>query len=307
MQLAIVFWFYRDVAVCTNRVRLLRRRNPDVPVFGLYGGPLGEFEVFRSAVGSMVDDLWAFPEDREPAWKWRNGDLVLTRWFVDRGASLGWESIFVAQWDMVVGAPLSRVLPPMAGGDMLLSGLRPVSEVETWWRWTRWSETQEEYQSFVAHVERHFGQVPEPLCCQFLGAVLPRSFLERYSQVEEPELGFLEYKLPIYAQAFGIHLLPDTCFRPFWAEEPRSSAPRRSEQLLHAWPTPLRLPVIVAHMRRPGGARIFHPYHGIYPHDLRSLREMWSWRRDGQRRVAPASTPSMSSASRSSERRPSTA
>ncbi len=39
VQLGILFWFYRDVGLCRNRLRLLRRRNPGTPIYGLYGGP----------------------------------------------------------------------------------------------------------------------------------------------------------------------------------------------------------------------------------------------------------------------------
>ena len=51
------------------------------------------------------------------------------------------------------------------------------------------------------------------MCCQFIGMVAPRSFMDRYAGIDEPELGFLEYKVPVYAQAFGTplvarHVLP---------------------------------------------------------------------------------------------------
>lgn len=282
MELGILFWFYRDARLCENRLRMLRRRNPGVPVYGLYGGPLRDAVRFASALGPMLDDFWAFPLERDPAWKWRHGDLVLSRWYSERGSALPWDSVFVAQWDMVVTAPLRKVLPTLEVGEMLLSGLRPVREVEQWWQWVRW-EHRTEYEAFLAHVEAALGAVPDPMCCQFIGMVLPRQFLDRYAGIEQPELGFLEYKVPVYAQAFGVPLVPDTCFRPWWPEEPATSGAKRTDQLMHAWATPVRLPLMMYESLRPGGRRVFHPYHGIYPFDVASVRE--GLRRDRRERA----------------------
>jgi hypothetical protein len=272
VQLGILFWFYRDVEVCRNRLRLLRRRNPSVAVYGLYGGPRADATHFSVALGSLLDDFWSFPDDRDPKWKWRNGDLMLSRWFGARGAGLAWDSVFLAQWDLVVVSPLSKMLPPMGVGDMLISGVRPVREVVLWWQWVQ-GTARPEYDAFLAHVAARFGPVDDPLCCQFIGMVAPRSFMARYAEIDEPELGFLEYKLPTYARVFGTPLVPDTCFRPLWPEEPATSGATRAESLVHAWATPGRLPVMLYEAKRPHGRRLFHPYHGIYPHDVASLGE----------------------------------
>jgi hypothetical protein len=119
------------------------------------------------------------------------------------------------------------------------------------------------------------------MCCQFIGLVAPRSFMARYARIDQPELGFLEYKLPVYAQVFGIPLVPDTCFRPWWPEEPATSGATRTQTLVHAWATPVRLPVMLYESKRPHGRRLFHPYHGIYPHDVASVGDMVRRRRHG--------------------------
>ncbi len=279
MQLGILFWFYRDAVVCENRLRLLRHRNPGVPIFGLYGGPRGEEHRFVAALGPLLDDFWTFPEDRDEAYKWRHGDIMLSRWFTERGESLPWDSVFLAQWDVVVVSPIMKLLPPMGAGDMLISGLRPIREVEPWWQWMR-GDARLEYDAFLAHVTARVGPVDDPMCCQFIGLVAPRTFMAQYAGIDEPELGFLEYKIPVYAQAFGVPLVPDTCFRPWWPEEPATSGASRTQSLVHAWRTPVRLPVMLYESKRPGGRRIFHPYHGVYPHDVASLGEFARHRRE---------------------------
>jgi hypothetical protein len=272
VQLGILFWFYRDVVVCENRLRLLRRRNPGVPIYGLYGGPRHDEPRFRARLAPLLDDFWMFPDDHDEAYKWRNGDIMLSRWFTERGESLAWDSVFLAQWDLVVVSPLATLLPPMGLGDMLISGVRPVREVEAWWQWMR-GDARREYDAFLAHVAARFGAVDDPMCCQFIGLVAPRTFMARYAGIDEPELGFLEYKIPVYAQAFGVPLVADTLFRPWWPEEPATSRATRTQSLVHAWRTPVRLPVMLYESKRPGGRRLFHPYHGVYPHDVASVGE----------------------------------
>jgi hypothetical protein len=273
VRLALLFWFYKDLLVCQNRLRLWRRLNPDVPIYGLYGGPVEQGARFAEGLECFLDDFWAFPPGKDPRWKWRNGDLVLREWFVDRGKCLEWDTVFVAQWDLVAVRPLRAVLPAMQEGEMLLSGLRPIHEVETWWRWTQ-GDHRAEYLAFMDSVRDRFGELHDPPCCQFIGIVAPRSFLSLYGGGEPSELGFLEYKVPVLARAWGIPFVEDTCFRPWWPEDPSTAAVKRTERLVHAWPNSLRLPTMLYEAHRPHGRRIFHPYRGIYPHDLESLQEM---------------------------------
>lgn len=280
MQLGVVFWFYRDPVLCLNRLRSLQKLNPHVPLYGLYGGDVGEASAFSRRLAPLLDDFWAYPGDADPAWKWRNGDLMLARWHSERGHGLEWDSIFVAQWDLVVTVPLRRLLPDLDEGDMLLSGLRAVRDVEQWWQWTNGIERRAEYHALLEHVTARFGAVRDPMCCQFISMVLPRQFLDPYVGIDRPELGFLEYKVPIYAQAFGVPLVPDTCFRPWWPEDPATSGAKRTECLMHAWASSVRLPVMLYEAYRPGGRRAFHPYRGIYPHDLASVPDLLAqWRR----------------------------
>jgi hypothetical protein len=106
--------------------------------------------------------------------------------------------------------------------------------------------------------------------------------MARYAGIEQPELGFLEYKLPVYAQVFATPLVPDTAFLPWWPEEPATSNATRTQSLVHAWRTPVRLPVMMYESKRPGGRRLFHPYHGIYPHDVASLGDLVRRRREAR-------------------------
>lgn len=281
MRLGVVFWCYRDPVVCRNRLRVLRRRNPGLALYVLYGGPPAAAAAFEAALGPYADDFYVHEGDEDAEWRWRNGDLMLARWHDRRGRHLAWDSVFVVQWDMVLTAPVGDILQPLEPGDMLLSGLRPLSEVAPWWHWLK-DGRDAEYDAFFARLAREHPEHADDVrwCCQFVGVVFPRPFLEAYAAVPDPELGFLEYKIPAYAQVFGVRLVPDETFRPWWAEEPVDVPAPRWQRQLHAGMWELRLPLVLAEARRPGGRRLFHPYRHVYPFDLRSAGEWLAARRD---------------------------
>lgn len=233
MRIAILFWFYKDIPLCENRLRLLRRHNPHISIFGLYGGDVNEAPRFNAALAPYLDDFYTFAETDDPQWKWQHGDLMINHWYRQRGNALEWDTIFIAQWDMVVTKPVGELFKGLQRDELLLSGLRPVTEVEDWWWWIKaGTERREEYQRFLEYMRTSRGYDADPLCCQFIVACLPRSFLERYSHVENAELGFLEYKIPMYAQLFGHRFFTDHPFNPWWADDPTTrSAPARHKVL----------------------------------------------------------------------------
>lgn len=279
---AILFWFYKNERVCANRVRHLRRLNPDTPIYGLYGGPRANAQKFERALPEL-DDFWSYPDEAPASWAWRNGDLLIRRWHTERGRDLVWDSVFVVQWDMVLTKPLSRLLS-LERDDFLVSDLRAMHEVEAWWVWVNGDE-RAEYDAFCAHVRNVHGFAGEPLSCVFVVACLPRSFLDRFAAVERPELGFLEYKLPTYAAAFGYRLVSDPRFRCWRAADPATRTAPPSQRMLHGYGSDVRLRTILTN-RELG---VYHPYRALFPFEAAAVPwvcAQQSWR--AIRRVARA-------------------
>lgn len=266
MRLACLFWFYKSPEVCENRLRILRKYNPDVRVFGLYGGDLDATCEFQQRLEPYLDDFYCFPDARPHDWKWRHGDRMIARWFSERGRALEWDTVFIMQWDMLVFDRIEHQFPNLQRGEVLISGLRPVSEVFPWWSHVRPdSPDRAEYDRFLNLIREKYNYDDEPLCGLFIVVCLPREFLIRYAEIPEPELGFLEYKVPIYAQIFGTPFCRDHRHRPWWDDHPHAKSQSLFARALNAGRQNVPLRVIAAHRAFPWGRRIFHPVFDSYP------------------------------------------
>ena len=231
MKLAILFWFYKEPQICENHLALLRKYNPDTPIYGLYGGDPKEADKYSSILGKYLNDFYTFTQDKDPDWKWHLGDLLITDWYCERGKNLSWDTILIVQWDMLVFAPVNELFSMLKQDQILLSGLRPIKEVEHFWDWVNPDikpELRQLYLKFLEYVQKKYDYNQEPLCCLFVVVCLPRNFMEKYSRVEQPELGFIEYRVPMYAQIFQTPFCTEHPFKAWWAGDPASSISRNT-------------------------------------------------------------------------------
>lgn len=123
-----------------------------------------------------------------------------------------------------------------------------------------------------------FRSVQNPLGCLFTVAAFSKVFLEQYANVPEPELEFLEYRIPMYAQIFGMPFCDRHPYQAWWIDvDPvfrvKHPVKRAINSLtLRLNPNPLNpakrkisLIPIGLHLSKRSGARIFHPYEKIFP------------------------------------------
>ena len=257
MKPDVLFWFYKDYDTCRERLVRLRRLNPEVQVFALFGGPPAEAPAARDALGQYFDDFYAFPEEREPRWKWQHGDQLIAAWYEQRGRELAWDSIFVMQWDMVILEPLEKLFRGLQQDEILLSGFRPLKEVADWW--PRAKPENSDIREFEQLMREDRGYSGELYACLFIVACLPRVFLEKYVAIGHPETGFLEYKIPTLAVAFDIPVCQDHDFHPWWRANPATRRYPAERRTLNAVGEEVPLPIIVNELAKPQGKRLFHP------------------------------------------------
>ncbi len=274
-RIGVLFWFYKDLPVCRNRLDLLRRDNPDTPIYGLYGGDPADAEQFRAALAPQLDDFWAFAQPVSSKWKWLNGDLMIAAWFAARGADLSFEHVFVVQWDMLVLGAVDRLVRPLAPDEVLLSAALPVAAVEQNWVWVRGGH-EAEYRAFVANIQAKYGPV-EPMSCVFVVACLPRRLLAAYAELPEPEVGYVEYRLPTLAVANGMRIVEDERFAAWRPADGSAGRATRRQRFLNGSRRSVLLPNVLVEAVRPDGARVFHPYHGLFPMNARWAVQGCAW------------------------------
>ncbi|QZZ22089.1 hypothetical protein J5X98_06730 [Leptothermofonsia sichuanensis E412] len=280
MKLAILFWFYKEPEICKNRLELLRQSNPETPIYGLYGGDLKSVDQYKPLLTDYLDDLYIFTSHTDPLWKWLQGDLMITQWYRDRGKDLVWDTIVIVQWDMLVFDSVEHLFSTLKKDQILLSGLRPIKEVENDWEWVapKIPERREQYLNFLKYVREVYNYNQDPMGCLFIVACFPKIFLDQYSQINQPQLGFLEYRIPIYAQIFGISFCENHSFQAwwvdadpvFWTKNPikrawNSLQVRLAPNPLNPAKREISLIPIYRHLKTEKGARIFHPYERLFP------------------------------------------
>lgn len=259
-NLAILFWFYNEPEICKNRLELIKNNNPLAKIYGLFGGDPKDLEdsVYYENLKPYLDDLYICPFTDQD-WKWRHGDLVLLDWYEKRGTGFAWDSIVITQWDMLVFDSFERQFPNIKKGEIFLSGLRDLDAyIEGVWSWTReGSPDRYDYLTFLQYVKDkyNYATTPPP-CCLFILEVFPRLFFEKYAKIENKELGFLEYKIPIYAEIFGM-VVYKRDLGVCWVE-PSEKYP------LNARTEAIKKEYIEKQLETPHGWRIFHPYFEIW-------------------------------------------
>jgi len=268
VRLAALFWCYKDLEVSLNRLRLLRYYNPAAKIYALYGGEIKASPAFESAFRPLVDDYYCFPHLWDAKRKWEKGDLLIVNWFTTRGAHLDWDTIVIVQADMLVFGPIQRVFGPVRRGELLLSELRPIDDIENKWCWTspenRLARRQyEEFIGLLAGSRPH--ESVQRLCCLFVVACLPKAFLEKYASWEHLGSGFLEYSIPCFAAARGFQVRRDQRHEVDWNFGDDTGQSRRPH--LSATGSEPPATVILGHLLRPAGDRLFHPVNKAFTFD----------------------------------------
>ncbi|MBU4305733.1 MAG: hypothetical protein KJ893_08995 [Candidatus Omnitrophica bacterium] len=274
MKLAILFWFYKKPLICKNRLKILRKHNPKIHIYGLYGGNPAQKDIFISQLTDYLDDCYTFEYNAASYWKWCNGDLLITEWYRQCGQYLPWDSIVIVQWDMLILAPIEKLFSNLPHGQILLSGVRSIEKEAQGWEWVTAPEKRDKYLQFLSYIKKHYNYSHDPVFCIFIVVVLSRIFLEKYSKITNPELGFLEYRLPIYAQIFGIEIVTNHPFRTYLPGD------KISDTVISVG-RQISLKNIVKNLLIPSGARFFHPYCNYFPVNIERLpnilRNMLVW------------------------------
>lgn len=234
-ELVILFWAYKELDICIERLQVLKNLNPLNPVYLLFGGPIDEANDWRNKTHAYVDGFYVYPHTKEPIWKWRHGEQLIKSWYLEFGVHHSWKRVAIVQWDLVILEPISGILANIDNHTVGLTGLRSINEVQSWWWWTLDEQGHlKTYQGFLAKLQNLFPQLqPKEVACQFIFSTFPRDFLYDWASQAEAEDGFLEYTIPMYAECLGYHI-SDLYPECLWPEDPKTTKKLLSECKLRA-------------------------------------------------------------------------
>jgi hypothetical protein len=254
----VVFRFDRNPAICRDRIRLLRRLNPGVAIVGLYGGGGGHRAAAFRLGSRPVLGLDSFYRSRHSGrWNWQHGDLALAAWYRDVGHRLEFDVVHFVEWDLLLTAPLAEVYGHVPAGAVGLTTCTPLTEIGPDWDWVSNPQLRTQTEALIATAAERWGYAGVRRACLGAGPCLPRSFLADYAELDVPEPGHDELRLPLFAEVLGYPVV-DTGFRSAWHSAP-------DDAFFNATGRPIDLEVIRSEMARADGRRAFHPVRGRVP------------------------------------------
>lgn len=241
MRRAILFRYHHAPEVARNRIELLRRCNPGVPVWAMYGGEAS------SAPDIGADHHYLLRLSGGLDARWRHGDICAREWFIEHGHQWAFDMLHLVEWDLLLLAPLEQLFGHVRDG-VALTHVRSLATLRAeGWVWARGFKHRARLALLRRHLRRHFSFAlddAQQKAGVFGAACLSRAFLQYYSRVAVPRFCHDEVRMPAFAQAFGMRV-HDTGLRT------DGLSFRCSKRALS--------PGAVAWLARETGAAAFHP------------------------------------------------
>ncbi len=253
MKRIIIFRFHKLPSICKERISLLKRLNPSIAIFGLFGGESDDMPNMQTALGPLLDNIFSIA-DYPPAWKWRFSDLALRQWFINIGVNISFDVAHMIEWDLLLCKPLDILYAHIASGNVGLTAIRSVKDVESNWVPTAVEPFSLEWKKLISWARRAYSYSSEPLACLGPGYCVPRAFLEAYSSLAMPELSNDELRLPLAAQLLGTPLTDTRLCRAWFMEDELKIFNTIKQEVLTS--------TIARELMHAKGRRAFHPFRG---------------------------------------------
>ncbi|MDE1868749.1 MAG: hypothetical protein KGH60_02165 [Candidatus Micrarchaeota archaeon] len=256
MKRIILFRFHKNLDVCRNKLQILRHFNPDVKIYGMFGGDENSLNKFKKGLGFHLEHIYLI-KGKSPKWKWFNCDLAVNMWYKDYGHKLDFDMLYIVEWDELLLTSLAKAYSNVPKNSLGLTALTPLDKAKDHWNWTSKEPYKSRWIRFMKIVKDRYGYDSKPYGCIFGGTCLPKSFLERYSKERIPQLCHDEIRVPVYAQIYGFKLFNNGFVKKFYD--------KTDSQFFHAFNNEISDIKINAELKKIKGRRVFHPYRRPFP------------------------------------------
>jgi len=251
MRRIILFRFHKSPLVCKNKLEILKKLNPNISIYGLYGGEENKLPIFTEKLKGLVENIYCI-KNKSKYYKWKNGDLAIREWFIEVGRKVDFDTVHIVEWDMLILAPISQVYKHVRKGEVGITGLIPLKKVAHEWDWVSEKKSRELWMNLLRYVKKKYKYNKEPFASIAGGLCLPRIFLEKYSKIKVPEECHDEIRVPLFSQIFGLRMRNTKIYRG-WTDP-------KSEEIFTCKKKNISINVIKKELKNKNGKRVFHPY-----------------------------------------------
>ena len=252
----IIFRFHNHFSVCKSRLKMLQFHNPDIPVYGIYGGKNQDFRKCRKKLGKYFKHLWIIPEWLSET-KWSNFETILKVWYVHIGKDIDFDRAYVIEWDLLLLDSLKNIYQNIGVNEVGVTGLMPVDKIKDNWYWSTDKNQKRKLEYVFSLARQYYGHNSVFYASLGPGLCFPKSYLDNFSKLNMPAICHEEIYFPLFAQLLN-YPLKDTEFFNGWFNDKEkryfncdknyvSKKTIRSELLLR-------------------GRKVFHPYQKQYFH-----------------------------------------
>lgn len=251
MNRIILFRYHKKPLVCRDRLWQLKKFNPGIKIFGLYGGKEVEFPKYKKYLDSFLEHNYCI-KNKSNYWKWKNSDLGIRLWYKNIGRKIKFDMLHIVEWDLLLLDSLNEIYKKIPKNCLGLTALNPLKNVMQKWDWTAEEPYKSEWAKLLKYAKDQFEYNKQPYASLGGGPCLPKFFLEKFSAVHVPDLCNDELRLPLFGQIFGFRLLDTGLYQKWFDPE--------TEKFFNCHGNEIPLSLIKNELKRKGGRKSFHPF-----------------------------------------------
>lgn len=233
-----------------NRVLFFKKLNPNVDVYGLYGGEKNTFLTVQKELSRIFVNLFFLKEENSEL-KWRLSDLTYQMWYNSIGSNLDFDVLHPIEWDLIFMESLDIMFAEVQYNTIGCTGLIPLHIIENHWYWTSEFTMRNEWLELLYLAETKYNYDDYPFATQGPGIVLPKDFLHKLNDIQIPPISVDELRIPLYAQMLKFDLVDNGLF--VWNCNENS-------RFFNCNKIPVSFQLIELEMKRKNGFRAIHPF-----------------------------------------------
>ena len=108
MKRIILFRFHKHPLICKNRLKILKKLNPKIPIYGLYGGDKKDFKKYEQILNKYLVNIYQI-KGKSSFWKWKNSDFAIGKWYREIGKSVTFDMVYIIEWDLLLLSSVNNI------------------------------------------------------------------------------------------------------------------------------------------------------------------------------------------------------